>query len=290
MKKLISLFLSMSVVLLAACGKQEGSPQTNQNNDSSQVQTVVIASTGSDADIWRYIATLPETQAAGLKLEVKSFTDSVSMNTAIANKEVDLNAFQAYSYLTAFNNSNPDKIAAVSTTYIEPMGIYSSKYKKIEELPEDAIIAIPDDAASESRALLLLQTAGLIKLKADFNPIHGSPIDVIENPKKINIKPIKMETVLRLKNEFDAVALNNTLALEGGLNVLKDSMFFEPIDQITKLSVNVLATAESRKNDPVLQKVGKLYHNAAVKKYVEEHFGGTKVDVDKPISYLSEAK
>ncbi|MNH65440.1 Membrane lipoprotein TpN32 precursor [compost metagenome] len=290
MKKLISLFLSMSVVLLAACGKQEGSPQTNQNNDSSQVQTVVIASTGSDADIWRYIATLPETQAAGLKLEVKNFTDSVSMNTAIANKEVDLNAFQAYSYLTAFNNSNPDKIAAVSTTYIEPMGIYSSKYKKIEELPEDAIIAIPDDAASESRALLLLQTAGLIKLKADFNPIHGSPIDVIENPKKINIKPIKMETVLRLKNEFDAVALNNTLALEGGLNVLKDSMFFEPIDQITKLSVNVLATTESRKNDPVLQKVGKLYHNAAVKKYVEEHFGGTKVDVDKPISYLSEAK
>lgn len=290
MKKLISLFLSMSVVLLTACSKQENAQQAEQNNDSTKVQKVVIASTGSDAEIWRYIATLPETQAAGLKLEVKNFTDSVSMNTAIANKEVDLNAFQAYSYLTAFNNSNPDKIAAVSTTYIEPMGIYSSKYKKVEELPEGAIISIPDDAASESRALLLLQTAGLIKLKADFNPIHGSPIDVIENPKKINIKPIKMETALRLKNEFDAVVLNNTIALEGGLNVLKDSMFYEPIDQISKISVNVLATAESRKNDPVLQKVGKLYHNAAVKKYVEEHFGGTKVDVDKPISYLSEAK
>ncbi|MFW1762910.1 MetQ/NlpA family ABC transporter substrate-binding protein [Acinetobacter calcoaceticus] len=290
MKKLISLFLSMSVVLLTACSKQENAQQAEQNNDSTKVQKVVIASTGSDADIWRYIASLPETQAAGLKLEVKNFTDSVSMNTAIANKEVDLNAFQAYSYLTAFNNSNPDKIAAVSTTYIEPMGIYSSKYKKIEELPEGAIISIPDDAASESRALLLLQTAGLIKLKADFNPIQGSPIDVIENPKKINIKPIKMETALRLKNEFDAVVLNNTIALEGGLNVLKDSMFYEPIDQISKLSVNVLATAESRKNDPVLQKVGKLYHNAAVKKYIEEHFGGTKVDVDKPISYLSEAK
>jgi D-methionine transport system substrate-binding protein len=290
MKKLISLFLSMSVVLLTACSKQENAQQAEQNNDSTKVQKVVIASTGSDAEIWRYIASLPETQAAGLKLEVKNFSDSVSMNTAIANKEVDLNAFQAYSYLTAFNNSNPDKIAAVSTTYIEPMGIYSSKYKKIEELPEGAIISIPDDAASESRALLLLQTAGLIKLKADFNPIQGSPIDVIENPKKINIKPIKMETALRLKNEFDAVVLNNTIALEGGLNVLKDSMFYEPIDQISKISVNVLATAESRKNDPVLQKVGKLYHNAAVKKYIEEHFGGTKVDVDKPISYLSEAK
>ncbi|MFH3639433.1 MetQ/NlpA family ABC transporter substrate-binding protein, partial [Acinetobacter baumannii] len=90
--------------------------QAEQNNDSSKVQKVVIASTGSDADIWRYIASLPETQAAGLKLEVKNFSDSVSMNTAVANKEVDLNAFQAYSYLTVFNNSNPDKIAAVSTT------------------------------------------------------------------------------------------------------------------------------------------------------------------------------
>lgn len=290
MKKLISLFLSMSVVLLTACGKQESAPQSEQNNDSSKVQKVVIASTGSDADIWRYIATLPETQAAGLKLEVKNFTDYVSMNTAIANKEVDLNAFQSYSYLVAFNNSNPDKIAAVSTTYLEPMGIYSSKYKKVEELPEGAIIAIPNDAANEARALLLLQTAGLIKLKADFNPAQGSPIDVIENPKKIDIKPIQMATAMRLKDEVDADALGNTLAMEGGLNVLKDSIFFEPVDQSTKLNVNVLATAESRKNDPVLQKVGKLYHTPAVKKYVEEHFGGTKVDVDQPISYLSEAK
>ncbi len=93
------------------------------------------------------------------------------------------------------------------------MGIYSSKYKKIEELPEGAIISIPDDAASESRALLLLQTAGLIKLKADYNPVQGSPIDVIEILKRST--SIKMETALRLKNEFDAVVLNNTIALEG---------------------------------------------------------------------------
>lgn len=290
MKKLISLFLSMSVVLLAACGKQESAPQTNQNNDSSKVQTVVIASTGSDADIWRYIATLPETQAAGLKLEVKNFTDYVSMNAAIANKEVDLNAFQSYAYLVAFNKSNQDKIAPVSTTYLEPMGIYSSKHKKVDELAEGAIIAIPNDAANEARALLLLQTAGLIKLKADFNPAQGSPNDIIENSKKIDIKPIQMATALRIKDEVDAVVLGNTLAMEGGLNVLKDSIFYEPVDQSTRLNVNVLATADSRKNDAVLQKVGQLYHSASAKKYVTERFGGTKVDVDQPISYLSEAK
>jgi D-methionine transport system substrate-binding protein len=93
-----------------------------------------MASTGSDADIWRYIATLPETKAAGIKLEVKNFTDYVAMNTAVANKEVDINAFQSYAYLVAFNAANKDKIAPVSTTYLEPMGIYSSKVKKLKNL------------------------------------------------------------------------------------------------------------------------------------------------------------
>ncbi|MCU4386633.1 MetQ/NlpA family ABC transporter substrate-binding protein [Acinetobacter haemolyticus] len=287
MKKLISLFLSVSVLLLAACSKQPDNT-AEQNKDASTLQTVVIASTGSDADIWRHIASLPETQAAGLKLQIKNFTDYVAMNTAVANKEVDLNAFQSYAYLVAFNAANKDKIAPVSTTYLEPMGIYSSKVKKVEEFANGATIAIPNDGANESRALLLLQSAGLIKLKADFDPVKGTPADVIENPKNIVIKPIQMATAVRVKDEVDAILLGNTLAMEGGLNVLKDAIFYEPIDQSTKLNVNVLATAESRKDDPVLQKVGALYHTDAVKQYVQDHFAGTKVDVNKPISYLTE--
>lgn len=287
MKKLISLFLSVSVLLLAACGKQPDT-KAEQKNEAGGLQTVVMASTGSDADIWRFIATLPETKAAGIKLEVKNFTDYVAMNTAVANKEVDVNAFQSYAYLVAFNASNQDKIAPVSTTYLEPMGIYSSKVKKVEEFAEGASIAIPNDAANEARALLLLQSAGLIKLKADFDPAKGTPSDIIENTKKLDIKPIQMATAVRVKDEVDAIVLGNTLAMEGGLNVLKDSIFYEPIDQSTKLNVNILAVADSRKNDPVLQKLGTLYHTEAVKKYVQEHFAGTKVDVNKPISYLTE--
>ena len=81
-----------------------------------------------------------------------------------------------------------------------------------------------------------------------------------------------MATAVRAKDEVDAIVLGNTLAMEGGLNVLKDSIFYEPIDQSTKLNVNILAVADSRKNDPVLQKLGTLYHTEAVKKYVQEHF------------------
>ena len=289
MNKLFGVLLSASVLSLVACGKQEA-PKTETTSSDAKEHTVVMASTGSDADIWRYIATLPETKQAGIKLEVKNFTDYVSMNTAVANKEIDINAFQSYAYLVAFNDSNKDKIAPISTTYLEPMGIYSSKVKKVEEFAQGATIAIPNDGANESRALLLLQSAGLVKLKADFDNVKGTPADIVENSKKIVIKPIQMATAVRAKDEVDAIVLGNTLAMEGGLNVLKDSIYYEPIDQSTKMNVNILAVAESRKDDPILKKVGELYHVAAVGKYVQDHFGGTKVDVNKPVSYLTENK
>ncbi|HQW54221.1 MAG TPA: MetQ/NlpA family ABC transporter substrate-binding protein, partial [Acinetobacter sp.] len=117
----------------------------------------------------------------------------------------------------------------------------------------------------------------------------GTPADIIENSKNIVIKPIQMATAVRVKDEVDAILLGNTLAMEGGLNVLKDAIFYEPIDQSTKLNINVLVAADARKNDPILQKVGALYHTEAVKQYVQKHFAGTKVDVNKPTSYFTDA-
>ena len=254
MKKILGLVLGLSVGI-AGCSKQETPAPEAKATDTAAVQTVTIASTGSDADIWRHIASLPETKEAGLKLDIKNFTDYVAMNTAVANKE-----------------------------------IYSSKVKKLEEFKQGATIAIPNDGANESRALLLLQSAGLVKLKADFDNVKGTTADVSENAKQIVIKPIQMATAVRVKDEVDAIVLGNTLAMEGGLNVLKDAIYYEPIDQSTKMNVNILATSADRQNDPVLQKVGALYHTEAVKQFVQEKFAGTKVDVNKPISYLTESK
>lgn len=291
MKKLLSIALGTSVLLAAGCSKNAPEQSsTTKAADANQPQKIVLASTGSDTDVWQFIATLPETKKAGIQLEVKNFTDYVAMNNATANKEVDANAFQSYNYMVAYNAESKSKVAAVSTTYIEPMGIYSSKYKKVDQFPSNATIAIPNDAANEARALSLLQTAGLVKLKADFNPIQGTTKDVVENPKHLQLKPIPMATAVRVKNDVDAIVLGNTLAMEGGLNVLKDALFYEPADQSTKLYVNLVATAAGRENDPILKKLGDLYHTPAVKKFIDEKFGGTKIDVNKPVSYFTENK
>ena len=290
MKKLLGVLLGTAIIGLTACGKQEAPATDTAQSDANGLQTVTIASTGSDADVWRHIAALPETKDAGLKLDVQNFTDYVAMNNAVANKEIDVNAFQSYAYMVAFNDANKQKIAPLSTTYLEPMGIYSSKVKSLNEFKTGATIAIPNDGANESRALLLLQSAGLVKLKPEFDNVKGTTADVVENPKAIVIKPIQMATAVRVKDEVDAIVLGNTLAMEGGLNVLKDSIFYEPIDQSTKMNVNVLAVAADRANDPVLQKVGALYHTPAVQAYVEEHFAGTKVAVNEPTSYLTGTK
>lgn len=289
MKKILGIALGLSVAL-TGCSKPEAPATDAAKTETAAEQTVTIASTGSDADIWRHIATLPETKEAGLKLDIKNFTDYVAMNTAVANHEVDINAFQSYAYMVAYNDANTTKIAPLSTTYLEPMGIYSSKVKTLAEFKNGATIAIPNDGANESRALLLLQSAGLVKLKNDFDFVKGTSKDIVENSKALVIKPIQMATAVRVKDEVDAIVLGNTLAMEGGLNVLKDAIYYEPIDQTTKMNVNILAVAADRQTDPVLQKVGELYHVAAVGKYVQEHFGGTKVDVNKPVSYLTEAK
>lgn len=289
MKKILSVVLGASVVLLTACGKQDAT-QEKAKVDANGLTKVTLASSGSDTDIWNFIAKLPETKKAGIDLKVQNFTDYVAMNNAVANKDIDANAFQSYAYMVAYNANNKDKVAPLATTYLEPMGIYATKYKRVEEFPQGATVAIPNDGANESRALLLLQSAGLVKLKANFDDVKGTPADIEVNSKKLVIKPIQMATAVRVKNDVDAIVLGNVLAMEGGLNVLKDSIYHEPIDQSTRMNVNIIAVADSRKEDPTLKKLGELYHTEAVKKYIQDHFEGTKVDVNKPVSYLTDTK
>ena len=278
-----SLFALSAVVALAACSNQTTSNSTTSNS-KSELKTVKVASVGSDADIWRHIAESDQAKKAGLKIEVEELNGGVLLNQAVAEGSVDANAFQSIGYLQGFNESNSSKLTPIGTTYIEPMGLYSKKVKSLNDLPNGAKIAIPDNPYNTTRALRLLETAGLIKLPADFKEGTGTPSDIVENKKNFEFLLIDDTTSIRVLDDVDLIAIGNTIALEGGLNVLKDALFYEKADESTITSINVIVVKSGNESNDDYKKLVDLYHDADVQKFISDKFQGTKVEVKKPIS------
>ena len=278
-----SLFALSAVVALAACSNQTTSNSTTSNS-KSELKTVKVASVGSDADIWRHIAESDQAKKAGLKIEVEELNGGVPLNQAVAEGSVDANAFQSIGYLQGFNESNSSKLTPIGTTYIEPMGLYSKKVKSLNDLPNGAKIAIPDNPYNTTRALRLLETAGLIKLPADFKEGTGTPSDIVENKKNFEFLLIDDTTSIRVLDDVDLIAIGNTIALEGGLNVLKDALFYEKADASTITSINVIVVKSGNESNDDYKKLVDLYHDADVQKFISDKFQGTKVEVKKPIS------
>ena len=278
-----SLLALSAVVALAACSNQTTSNSTTSNS-KSELKTVKVASVGSDAEIWRHIAETDQAKKAGLKIEVEELNGGVPLNQAVAEGSVDANAFQSIGYLQGFNESNSSKLTPIGTTYIEPMGLYSKKVKSLNDLPNGAKIAIPDNPYNTTRALRLLETAGLIKLSADFKEGTGTPSDIVENKKNFEFLLIDDTTSIRVLDDADLIAIGNTIALEGGLNVLKDALFYEKADESTITSINVIVVKSGNESNDDYKKLVDLYHDADVQKFISDKFQGTKVEVKKPIS------
>ncbi len=278
-----SLLALSTVVALAACGNQTTSNSTTSNSNTG-LKTVKVASVGSDADIWRHIAETDQAKKAGLKIEVEELNGGVPLNQAVAEGSVDANAFQSIGYLHGFNASNSSKLTPIGTTYIEPMGLYSKKVKALNDLPNGAKIAIPDSPYNTTRALRLLESAGLIKLPTDFKDGTGTPNDIVENKKNFEFLLIDDTTSVRVLDDADLIAIGNTIALEGGLNVLKDALFYEKADASTITSINVIVVKSGNESNDDYKKLVDLYHDAEVQKFISDKFQGTKVEVKKPIS------
>lgn len=274
---LISIMAGVLLLVLAGCG-------TSNAQDSS----ITIGSQGSDLQIWEHIAKSKQAKDAGLNIKVKEITDGTQLNKATTEGQVDVNAFQSWAYYKAYNKENPNgKLAALGTTYLEPLGIYSKKFKKIDQIKDGSTVVIANNPANTSRGLELLQAAGLIKLKKDFGAL-GNLKDITSNPKHLKFKEIDDTTGPRVLNDVDVVLISNTVALDGGLHVLTDSIYHEKLDQSTKDNVNILAVASKDKNNSTYKKLVKLYHDKDIQSYIKKKYYGTKIEVNKPLSYLDD--
>ena len=215
----------------------------------------------------------PALAKEGVELKIKVFTDYVQPNVQVAEGRLDANFFQHQPYLDEFNTSRGTALVSIAGVHVEPFGAYSSKIKTLAELPQGAQVVIPNDATNGGRALLLLQKAGVIKLK-DGAGITATVKDIAENPKGIKVRELEAATLPRVLAQVDLALINTNYALEAGLNPTKDALVIEGADSPY---VNILVTTAEKKDNADLQKLAKALHTPEVKKFIADQYKGAVV-------------
>ncbi|MDU4250237.1 MetQ/NlpA family ABC transporter substrate-binding protein [Pseudomonas sp.] len=257
MKKLFAAFAAAAVI---------GAPLA-QAADSLTVAATPVP----HAEILNFVK--PILAKEGVELKVKEFTDYVQPNTQVAEKRLDANFFQHQPYLDEFNKTKGTSLVAVAGVHIEPLGAYSTKFKKLEELPSGATVVIPNDATNGGRALLLLDKAGVIKLK-DNKSITAIPKDIVENPKNIKVRELEAATLPRVLTQVDLALINTNYALEAKLNPTKDALAIEGADSPY---VNILVARPDNKDSAAMQKLAAALHSPEVKQFILEKYKGAVV-------------
>ena len=231
----------------------------------------VAATAVPHAELLEFIK--PALAKEGVELKIKVFTDYVQPNVQVAEGRLDANFFQHQPYLDEFNASRGTTLVSIAGVHVEPFGAYSSKIKKLDELSEGAQVVVPNDATNGGRALLLLQKAGVIKLKAGAG-ITATVKDIAENPKGIKVRELEAATLPRVLAQVDLALINTNYALEAGLNPTKDALVIEGADSPY---VNILVTTAEKKDNADLQKLAKALHTPEVKKFIADQYKGAVV-------------
>ncbi|TWT06840.1 MetQ/NlpA family ABC transporter substrate-binding protein [Planococcus sp. CPCC 101016] len=276
MKKITAtVLLSLSALTLAACGDDSSSGDTTK---------VTLGISGSDTTIWDYIA--DKAEAEGIDLEIQTFSDYVAPNLALAEGELDLNAFQTISYFDEFVAEHNIDIVPIGSTVIAPMGLYSDKYESIDEIPEGSQIAMPNEATNMGRALLLLDEAGLITLSEDAG-LTGTAADIVDNPKNIEIMPMVSGHTPRAMPDVAASVINNGVAVDAGLNPTDDPIARE--SETAKPYINLIAASAEEADNEAYQKIVELYQEEDTAEFIIEHTKGgqipTVVSVEELVDY-----
>jgi D-methionine transport system substrate-binding protein len=186
-----------------------------------------------------------------LDIKITEFTDYVEPNTALNDGSIDANMFQHLPYLNKQNSERHYTLTAVGKTFLFPMGIYSKKYKGLLELPEGAMIAIPNDPSNEGRALLLLQKADLIHLK-DQTSMYATPADVTDNPKHYQFKELDAAQLSRSLVDVDLAVINSNFAILAGISPVDDAIMLEDANSPY---ANVIVVRKDDVGDPRVKKL-----------------------------------
>lgn len=265
MKKILAIALVALLTIVSVFA------QATSETQSSTTKIVVGATPEPHAALLSLV--VDDLSAQGITLEVKEFTDYVTPNDAVEYGEIDANYFQHIPYLESFNTEHGYHLVNAGGIHVEPIALYSSKYSSLSDIPNGAVIAIPNDPTNEGRALLLLQSAGLIKLKENAG-LEAIPLDIVENPKNLKFSEIEAATLPRILSDVDAAVINGNYAIPAGLVATRDGLFVEGADSPY---VNVIAVKAGNENNPAVKALVEALKSDEVKAYIAEHYKNGEV-------------
>jgi len=273
----VALAVIVAVVLLVVNLTGGGS-----NNSGGRV-TVKIGTTNASADEWPILVKLAATH--GIDIKLVNFSDYNQANPALAQGQLGLNEFQHLLYLASYNVSTGNTLTPIGSTFVVPLGLYSKKHTSLSEIPQGGQVAIPNDPTNQARALLVLQQAGLVKLRNGGN-VLSTPADIDNAASKVKVTPIDASQTVASLPSVDAAVVNNNFALDGKLDPTKALYKDDPSKPDAEPYINVFVSRAADKDNPTYLKIVELYHDPSVLKAVEDTSKGTAVTVNRSQAQL----
>ena len=268
MKKILSLLLATALFLVACGNKNENKESTSSQSGAAKTEKLIVGATPiPHAELLNLVK--DDLKKEGIELEVVEFNDYVQPNKALADKSIDANFFQHVPYMEDFGKKNHIDMVAVGNIHLEPMALYSKKIKNIKDLKSGDALIIPNDPTNGGRALILLDKAGIIKLK-DNTKLDSTPADIIKNPKNIKIETLSNEQIAPRLSEVAGAIINSNFAIDA--KVTKNEIIL--IEGKDSPYVNVVTVLKENQNDERVKKLVKALQSEKVKKYIEEKYDG----------------
>ncbi len=279
MKKVLSLMVValMALFALTGCGSSDDTA-ADEGTDTAATTTIKVgASVTPHAEILE--AAKPLLEAEGYTLEIVEFNDYVQPNLNVESGELDANYFQHKPYLDDFNAENGTNLVSAGAIHYEPFGLYPGKVATIEELPDGATIAVPNDGTNEARALMLLEQEGLITLNEDAG-FTATILDIADNPKNLVITEIEAAQLARSLADVDMAVINGNYAIQAGLSAKTDAIAIEDAEgEAAQTYANIVAVASGHENDEAIQALMKALTSEEIRTFINDTYDGAVIPI-----------
>lgn len=245
-----------------------------KGSESNPVKIGVVGATDSQWQIFQQKA-----EAEGIYVDIIDFQDYTSENPALDSGDLDLNEFQHLLYLANYNVSNDKDLQPIGGTAIYPLGVYSTKYQSIDEIPAGSTVVIPNDETNQARAIGVLESAGLITLNGDWTAF-STPADIDEANSKVTVTALKAEQVANSLSDPQVAAgvVNNDYVSDAGLDP-DDAIYQDDAEsESARPYINVWVARKDDANNETYLKLAQLFQDSEVFGALQENSGGTAVD------------